>query len=166
MASKEVYVYIKDVDWRGKDAVDRLRNMRDRAQDFGPVLHWAKNHLERAYTKNFTTMGAMSAKAMLKGAWPPLDEEYAAWKFMHIPGAPPLVVTGGLFRSVASIGSSPKNVMTDMSAEFVVDNPIAKFHQFGTQDMPARKIVFVPRDFDRDIEKKTIQYVVEGSKIT
>lgn len=166
MGRRDVYVYVKDVDWRGKDAVDRLRNMRDRANDMGPVLRWAGKTLERAYSKNFTTMGALSAKAMLKGAWPPLDEEYASWKFTRVPGAPPLVLTGGLFRSVASLSSSPKNVITDMEATFTVDSPIAKFHQYGTQDMPARKIVFVPRDFDRDINKKTQQYIINGSKLT
>lgn len=166
MGTRDVYVYVKDVDWKGKDAVDRLRNMRDRANNMRPVLHWAKNHLERAYSKNFTTMGALSAKAMLKGAWPPLDEEYAAWKFTHVPGAPPLVLTGELFRSVASMASSPKNVIESMEGTFAIDSPIAKFHQYGTQDMPARKILFVPRDFDRDINKQVTRYVVQGSKLT
>ena len=109
MAGKEVFVYIKDVDFHGEDAKDRLENMKDRAKKMSPVLHWAKNYLERAYSKNFTTMGSLSAKAMLKGAWPPLDEEYASWKFERVPGAPPLVLTGELFRSVANMASSPKN---------------------------------------------------------
>lgn len=166
MGKSNVYVYIKDIDYKGKDAVDRLRNMRDRASDLGPVLRWSKNHLERAYSTNFTTMGALSAKAMLKGAWPPLDTVYAAWKATRFPGAPPLVRSGNLFRSVANMGSSSKNVITEMEATFVIDSPIAKFHQYGTENMPARKILFVPRDFDRDLNQKTIQYVVQGSKIT
>lgn len=165
MAKRNIYVYIKDVDWQGKDANDRLNNMIDRSSDMGPVLRWAKNYLERAYSKNFTTMGSMSAKAMLKGAWPPLDAEYAAWKARRVPGAPPLVFTGKLFRSVADMGSSPKNEIKEMEGTFVVDSPIAKFHQYGTENMPARKIVFIPRDFDNDINKKTIQYVVQGSKL-
>jgi hypothetical protein len=53
-----------------------------------------------------------------------------------------------------------------MEGTFIVDSPIAKFHQYGTQDMPARKILFVPRDFDRDINKKVTKYVIEGSKLT
>jgi hypothetical protein len=166
VAGKEVWVYIKDVDFHGEDAKDRLENMKDRAKNMRPVLNWAKNHLERAYSKNFTTMGSLSAKAMLKGSWPPLDEEYASWKFEKAPGAPPLVMTGKLFRSVANMASSPKNVISDMEGTFVIDSPIAKFHQYGTQDMPARKILFVPRDFDRDINKKVTKYVVEGSKLT
>lgn len=165
MAKREVWVTI-DAKWRGENAQNRLSDMKDRAQNMRPVLHWAGNHLERAYSENFTTMGAMSAKAMLKGAWPPLDTEYAAWKATRVPGATPLVFTGRLFRSVASMSSSPKNVVRKMSATFTIDNPIAKFHQFGTQNMPARKVLFVPRDFDRDINKKATKYIVDGSKLT
>jgi hypothetical protein len=103
---------------------------------------------------------------MLKGAWPPLDNEYASWKATKVPGATPLIFSGKLFRSVSSMNSSPKNSLSDMSATFVIDSPIAKFHQYGTQDMPSRKILFVPRDFDRDINKKASQYIVDGSKLT
>lgn len=165
MAKRNVWVTI-DAKWRGEGAQNRLGDMKDRAQNMRPVLNWAGNYLERAYSKNFTTMGTLSAKAMLKGAWPPLDEEYASWKFERVPAAPPLVFTGRLFRSVASMSSSPKNVVSNMQATFVIDSPIAKFHQYGTQDMPARKILFVPRDFDRDINKKATQYIVNGSKLT
>ena len=129
------------------------------------VPNWAKGYLERAYSKNFTTMGALSARAMLKGAWPPLDDDYESWKFRNVPGAPPLVITGKLFRSVAGMGSSPKNSISDMEGTFVIDSPIAKFHQYGTQDMPARPLLFVPKDFDRDINKKATQYIVQGSKL-
>jgi len=31
--------------------------------------------------------------------------------------------------------------------------------------MPARKIIFVPKDFDRDMGKAVARYVTEGSKI-
>ena len=165
VAKRNVLITVTDVDWQGKDAVDRLKNMKDRANDMGPVLRWGKDYLQRAYSKNFTTMGAMSAKAMLKGAWPPLDDDYAFQKAERYPGAPMMMITGELFRSVANIASSPKNVITEMEGTFVIDSPIARFHQYGTRDMPARKILFIPRDFDRDINKKTLQYIIEGSKL-
>lgn len=165
MARNGVYVVVK-VKVDAEDAKDLLRNMKDRTQDFGPVLQWAGKELERAFTKNYTSMGALSATSMLGGAWPPLNPRYAAWKARRYPGAPTLVQTGELFRSVANISESIGNVMTDMSATFEVDSPIAKFHQFGTENMPARKIVFVPREFDRDIGKKAAMYIVEGAKIT
>jgi len=165
MSRSGIVVYIGDTDFHGEDAKDRLGNMKDRAKSMRPVLNWAKGYLERAYSKNFTTMGALSARAMLKGAWPPLDDDYESCKFRNVPGAPPLVITGKLFRSVAGMGSSPKNSISDMEGTFVIDSPIAKFHQYGTQDMPARPLLFVPKDFDRDINKKATQYIVQGSKL-
>lgn len=165
MAKRSIHIII-DVDFDGEDAKDRLENMKDRAKDFGPVLRWAGRTLERAYSENFTTLGLLSAQAMLRGAWPPLDAEYGAWKSTRFPGAPILVRTGELFRSVGSLDSSSKNTMSDTSATFVVDSPIAKFHQYGTKNMPARRIVFVPRDFDREIGKKAANYIVDGGKIT
>ena len=165
MARRTVYVVV-ETEFDGARAKKRLRDMEDRASDFGPVLKWGVNKLERAYSTNFTTMGLMSARAMLGGAWPPLDTEYASWKATKFPGAPMMVQTGELFRSVSNLSSSTKNEMTDMSATLVVDSPIAKFHQYGTRDMPARKIVFVPRDFDKEIGEKAAKYVVDGSKLT
>jgi phage gpG-like protein len=165
MARRSVVVVV-DAKWDGDDAQDRLNNMKDRAANMRPVLTWAGKYLERAYSKNFTTMGSLSAKAMLKGAWPPLDSEYASWKATKVPGATPLIFSGKLFRSVSSMNSNSKNTLSDMEATFAIDSPIAKFHQYGTQDMPSRKILFVPRDFDRDINKKASQYIVNGSKMT
>lgn len=147
------------------EADDRLDNMMDRMKDFGPVLRHGGEKLERAYSENFTTMGLMSAKAMLKGAWPPLDPQYAAWKAMRYPGAPPMVQTGELFRSVANLTKGPINYISDHEATFGVVGKIPKFHQYGTENMPARKIIFVPRDFDRDMGKAVLRYVIHGSKI-
>jgi phage gpG-like protein len=144
-------------------AKDRIQDIKDRAGNLKPVLKWAGEELERAYSANFTTMGLMSARAMLKGAWPPLNAGYAAWKATRYPGAPTLVQTGELFRSVSNITSNPESDIKDMSAEFVVPGKIAKFHQYGTENMPARKIIFVPRDFDRELNKKVTQYLKHGS---
>jgi phage gpG-like protein len=147
------------------EAKDRLDNMLDRMNDFSPILRHAGEKLERVYSENFTTMGAMSAKAMLRGAWPPLDPQYAAWKAMRYPGAPPLVQTGELFRSVSNLTKGPVNSISDHEAVFGVVGKIPKFHQYGTENMPARKIIFVPKDFDRDMGKAVARYVTEGSKI-
>lgn len=145
-------------------AKDRIQDMKDRAGNFRPVLKWAGETLERAYSENFTTMGLMSARAMLKGAWPPLNAGYGAWKATRYPGAPMLVQTGELFRSVSNITQNSESNIEDMSAEFAVKNKIAKFHQYGTENMPARRIIFVPRDFDRELGKKTANYIKYGTK--
>lgn len=165
MARKSTSVIVR-VTVRADEAMDRIEGMNDRLKDFGPVFRWAQKHLERIYSENFTTMGLMSGRAMLKDAWPPLDPEYGAWKATRFPGAPTLVRTGELFRSVANMSRGPVNTISDHQAEFGVAGKIAQWHQFGTENMPARKIVFVPRDFDRDLGKKAEQYVVHGSKLT
>lgn len=145
---------------------DRLDNMKDRMKNFNPVFRWGAKRLERAFSQNFTMMGAMSAAAMVKGMWPPLDPAYAAQKASVFPGAPMLVRTGALWADVSNLSNSPKNVLSDMQAEYVVDNRIAKFHQYGTESMPARPVVFVPRDFDREIGQKIQQYIKHGSQMT
>lgn len=158
-------VWVK-VNVRSDEAQDRLEGMLDRTKNMRPVLKWGSEKLERAFSENFTMMGLLSAKAMLKGAWEPLDPVYGAWKAANFPGAPTLVRSGGLFRSIENISSNSESYMTDQSAELVVDSSIAKFHQFGTKHMPARPIVFIPRDFDREIGKKAGQYVKHGSRLT
>lgn len=150
-----------------EDAIERLQDMKDRMKDYGPVFKWAKQRLERAYSLNFTTLGAESARAMLKGAWPPLDNQYASWKAANQPGLPMMIgPSGKLFRSVSDLAESTVNKESDTEASFFVDNPIAKFHQYGTENMPARKVLFVPRDFDNELGKKAAKYVKYGSKIT
>jgi phage gpG-like protein len=154
------------VNVKSDEAHDRLEAMNDRTKNMRPVLKWGAEKLERAFSENFTMMGLMSARAMLKGAWEPLDPVYGAWKATKFPGAPILVQSGGLFRSVANISSNSESKMTDQMVELAVDSSIAKFHQYGTKHMPARPVVFIPRDFDREIGKKAGQYVKHGSRLT
>lgn len=165
MARPKPYVIVR-VSVDSDDAMERLRSMKDRMDSFGIVFEWAKRELERAYSRNFTTMGAESARAMLKGAWPPLDPEYASWKARNQPTPMMIGPTGRLFRSVADLARSASNTTSDTEASFYIDSPIARFHQSGTENMPARKLLFVPRDFDREFGKKVVKYVSEGSKIT
>lgn len=163
MTSYVIRVTVKGAD----DVKDKLQNMKDRMDNMGPVFSWAKRKLERAYSNNFSVMGAESARAMLKGAWPPLDPQYAAWKAANRPGLPMMIgPTASLFRSVSDLTVAPSNTVADNEVTYFVDNPIAKFHQFGTENMPARRLVFTPRDFDNEFGKKVVQYVRHGSKIT
>jgi len=165
MPRRNADVYI-EINVKADEAMDRLEAMQDRMRDFGPVFKWAEKHLERIYSENFTTMGLMAAQAMLRNAWPPLDAEYGAWKSSRFPGAPTLVRTGELFKSVADMSSGPINKISDHQAEFGIAGRIAQYHQYGTSTMPARKIIFVPRNFDKDLGKKVEQYVVKGSELT
>lgn len=62
------------------DAQARLKDIKDRTKNVRPVLKKAAERLERAWGENFTTLGMLSAKAMLKGGWAPLSPAYYAWK--------------------------------------------------------------------------------------
>jgi phage gpG-like protein len=144
------------------EAKERLDDMGDRTRDMGPVLRWAKNKLEESNRENFLSSGSMSARAMLGGAWPPLSADYGAWKATH--WATPLMIrTGKLLFDATNldvIGNS------DQSITLTVNNRIAKFHQYGTENMPARPILFTPRDFDRDLGRLARKYIKHGSKLT
>lgn len=147
-----------------EDTIEHLQEMEDRANNMRPVFAWGKRELERAYSNNFTSMGAESARAMLRGAWPPLDPQYASWKLRNQPTPMMIGPTASLFRSVADLAQSPSNMTENSEATFFVDNPIAKFHQYGTENMPARRLVFTPRDFDNQFANKVAKYVRYGSR--
>jgi phage gpG-like protein len=56
------------------------------------------------------------------------------------------------------------NKIEKLSATFGTDVEYAKFHQYGTTKMPARKIVFEPAGFKRELNEKMVDYVVNGKK--
>lgn len=159
-------VVITKVD--AEDAIDRLKDIKDRTKNVRPVLKKAADRLERAWGENFTTMGMLSAKAMLKGAWAPLSPSYYAWKKVRFPMTAEqiLVQTGKLYTLVSNASSNTGSEISDQSMELVVPGKVAMWHQFGTRNMPARPIVFVPRDFDRQIGQDLAKYIVEGSRVT
>lgn len=152
--------YIKVQINGAEKAENSLKDVKDRTKNIRPVLRWAKRKLERDFSANFNSFGSLSAKAMLGGAWPPLDLSYGAWKATRYPGAPMMVQTGETLFKV----THPDVDVDDMKITISVPGKIPKFHQFGTTNMPARPLLFVPRDFDREFGKKIVEYVVKGKK--
>jgi phage gpG-like protein len=120
------------------------------------VLVKAKQEVRMANAANFTSNG------LLVGGWRPLDAQYASWKMTRFPGMPPMIRTGKLFASLSGANGSI-DTMTNTSFSTGTSVEYAKFHQYGTENMPARKIIFVPRDFDRELNKKVTQYLKHGS---
>ena len=139
------------------DVTKRFKDMGKRSTDFGPVWRWAKRSLEGSFSDNFRSGGA------LVGGWDPLDVGYASWKAKNFPGRPKLRIDGTLFRSVRYLDGGV-NKIDKLSATFGTDVEYAKFHQYGTTKMPARKIVFEPIGFSHDLSKKMEHYVVNGRK--
>ena len=117
-----------------KKAIARLILMKKRANNMRPVLWRAKQWLRFANEENFRQGGLPS------GGWSPLDPQYAAWKNLRQPGAETMIRTGRLFRSLTSLDASP-NKINDMDATFGTKIEYAKFHQYGTNKMPKRKVV-------------------------
>jgi phage gpG-like protein len=139
-----------------KKAIRRMDDMEKRSKDFRVVLRWAKRELAKANSANFTAQG------LPVGGWSPLKPRYAAWKARNFPGAPTLVRSGALFKSLSQL-DGPANRINLKSATFGTTIEYAKFHQYGTTKMAKRKIVYEPKGFARSLAVIASKYVVHGT---
>lgn len=140
-------------------SIAEMTAMGTRAKSFTNVFSWARERLALSNAANFASNGLPSGNA-----WDPLDPEYGAWKSRHFPGAPPMVRTGKLFKSLTSLRGAG-NVITPQMAEFGTTVRYAKFHQDGTRHMPKRQIVFEPPLFARELGDKVARWVNDGDVI-
>lgn len=136
-----------------KPSLVQLDGMSERSKEFGSVFLWAKEELKKANAENFALGGLPS------GGWAPLSPRYAAWKLTHFPGAPIMIQTGELFRSLTSLNNAAETI-TPTSATFGTTVEYAKFHQYGTRKMPARTIVFCPIDFADNVAEKARDHIL------
>lgn len=139
-----------DIDCDAADAMASLQAMKLRAQAFQPVFEYARLELQKANAENFALGGLPSGSK-----WKPRSREYP-WPLMQR--------TGRLLASLASLFGEP-NEVGPTTATFGTKVEYAKFHQYGTTKMPARKIVFEPRGFANDLAEKAAKYVAEGRLI-
>lgn len=103
--------------------------------------------LETETAKQFDAEGA----GPQSGSWAPLSASYAAWKEVHYPGQPKLVLTGAM-RAALTESNAPgalREVSGDSLAYGTKGVPYASYHQMGTGRMPSRP----PFDFGPDFEK-------------
>lgn len=135
-----------DISCDSDSAMKRLAAMQIRSRTLQPVFEYARIQLRNANAANFATGGLPS------GGWEPRREP-KPWPLM--------VRTGKLMASLTSLFGPPNNV-SGTSAEFGTRVEYAKFHQYGTNKMPARKIVFEPAGFARDIGSKAAAFVANG----
>ena len=126
-----------------------LTGMIRRSQSFIRVFDFARELLEDANAMNFSTGG------LPVGGWAPRRGEMEY-------GWAPLVRTGRLAGSLTNL-HGPPNVITPTWAEFGTDVEYAKFHQYGTTRMPARKIVFEPYGFAEEIGEAAASHIVRGT---
>ena len=127
-----------DVDFDADEAHDKMDRIKKRGRNFKPVMEAIRAELRKAWTANFTSNG------LAVGGWAPLDAEYASWKAAHFPGATPLIQTGNLFKSIASLRGVEVDLDRHGARFSLADIRVAKFHQYGTTRMPKREIVFEP----------------------
>ena len=146
-----------EVDIDADAVLDRLEKMKERSKKMKPVFYWAKRELELKYAANFALNGLPS------GGWSPLSPRYASWKATHVPGAPPMIRSGKLFRSVTELEDSRVNVISDSGAEFGTSVEYAKFHQYGTSKMAKRKVIFTPVGFTHDLAGVIAKYIIHGT---
>lgn len=140
------------------EAYKKLIAMEARSKNFMPVFEKARLVLEAANVANFSLGGLPS------GGWRPLDAGYASWKAVNFPGAPIMVRTGRLFRSVADL-RGPANSIRPRSATFGTDVEYAKFHQYGTTKMPKRQVIFEPVGFATKTSEDMAAWVAHGEVI-
>lgn len=138
--------YKLDISCDNDSAMKRLAAMQLRAKNLQPVFEYARVQLRNANAANFTTGGLPS------GGWEP-RRGTQPWPLM--------IRTGKLMKSLTSL-FGPPNEVSGTSAEFGTRVEYAKFHQYGTTKMPARKVVFEPAGFARDIASKAAGFVANG----
>ena len=154
MAKNKVKVKIKGIERTQAYFAAMVR----RSWNFHSELKWARDELKKANRLNFATQGEPSGKA-----WNALDMEYQSWKIEHYGSLPTMIRSGDLFRDLTTL-SGRVNYVGRKTATFGTDLDYARFHQTGTRFMPARKIVFVPKGFARELGEKVGEYLLYGNK--
>lgn len=144
-----------DVDWDPSEMRDEVTDMDGRTNNFRPVFREMRKYFERNWAENFLANG------LRVGGWAPLDAEYAAWKSANAPGAPPMIRTGTLFASIATLRGAP-NEIDNKQATFGTNIKYAKFHQYGTSKMPKREFIYEPENFRREWGEKVAEYIRDG----
>jgi phage gpG-like protein len=94
----------------------------------------------------------LEADVERKQGWEPLSPTYAAWKAKHFPNTTILVREGRLRESVRWDGAQlgPDGVFLPSPQSVVVGTnvPYGRYHQRGTDRMPARPFLPTPRVSD------------------
>jgi len=114
-----------------------LDRFSENISNAAPIFDEIANVFASSQAQNFGSGGGFY------GYWAPLTPAYAAWKSARYPGAPILTRTGELRSSMAE---RPFGIEHIDDKRMVVGTALhyAKYHQGGTENMTARKIVHPP----------------------
>ena len=102
-----------------------------------------------------------SEGAHLNGSsWAPLSPPYKAWKAANGYRTEKLRRTDAMMLSLTSRPMAVEHYSSH-AATFGTDDEKAAFHQYGTRNMPQRKIINVTPDFADDVNSVLARYIFE-----
>ena len=145
------------------DATGEMKKWGERPFDGNAALRIRKNWMTRIGQ-------AFESKGQSIGTkWKPLKPAYAAWKGRHFPGRPLLVLRGPMKKSLTDESSRNAIYNRKGGRQLILGTRIkyAKFHQYGTDKMPARKFFKVDQGLVNDWAKemaKDVELAEKGSK--
>lgn len=134
-----------------------LDRFAQRISDPTPVWEELADRFVDLQGRNFESRGRT-----MGAAWSPLSPKYGSWKARHFPGKGILERTGDLRDSLAGtlgIREFNRNSMT-----VGTQLSYASYHQFGTKNLPARRLIGdVPVQEQLEWAKVLQRHLVEGT---
>jgi len=139
-----------DVSIDTDEAKKLFANIRLRLEGFQLVFEKARLELAAAFSTNMMSSGS------LVGGW--ASEKPGLWSAgQGLPAV--LFQTGALEASLSTLHGQPNDVGATR-AVFGTNLSYAKFHQWGTEDMKSRKIVFEPPGFARKFANDVAEHIL------
>ncbi|QKY79777.1 hypothetical protein SEA_BUMBLE_11 [Arthrobacter phage Bumble] len=149
-----------------------LKLSSDGFEPFALVLDRFRQNLENAepafrdiaaYQKTVVNARVFAQQGSAEtGRWSPLSPRYGAWKARVRPGRPILVFDGDLRQAFTSMQHGVSEVW-DRGMVVGAADPIARYHQDGTDTMPARPILGRAAKKDsRHMAKIFQQFIIDG----
>ena len=133
----------------------RIDGIQQRARNLRPWLDDLADKIADINRLNFMTNGSVV------GGWRPLSPDYLRWKQRKKPGSPTLVFNARMMESltrrpfgVEQIGRRSLRIGSDVH--------YAEFHQTGTRNMPARKVLVMPESLIKTMKHDLADYIVNG----
>jgi phage gpG-like protein len=132
------------------EAQQHLDQLGERGGDIRPIAHQVEAVVHRSNERRFDTRGL--------GSWPADSPDTEAEK----SGGSVLVDSGALKRSLTSSGGGAVSKEHPTALSFGTSVPYARFHQYGTRNMPKRKLIDLTASDRKKITDLISRYVAKG----
>lgn len=139
-----------------------LTRIKSNIRDARPAFEKIADQLAVAMREHFDTEGGFGLRSRWSGGhWAPLSPKYRAWKNIHYPGQPILVLSGALRHDLTQ---RPFGIEVITPYEMTVGTriPYATFHQHGTKNMPMRKPMDLTTEVREQMVKTLQRFVMVG----